>query len=126
MKARNTALPASRVVLDTIGGKTTATLWDGTFTEHEAPADPESESQSAAVEYEYTLYQIAVQMRPGLAEAIETHFDDWYAAAAEREAAERNAANAKEMEREISSHLVDTLLDMDFRLMMVEELGSLL
>lgn len=125
MKARNTALPASRVVLDTIGGKTTATLWDGTFTEHEAPADPESGNQSAAVEYEYTLHQIAVQMRPGLAEAIEANFDDWYAAAAERESREIAEKEAKDIEREMSGNILGTLLDYDFRLMMLEELGTL-
>lgn len=125
MKTTSNQLPISRVVLDTIGGKTTATLWDGTFTEHEAPADPEGGNQSAAVEYEYTLYQIAVQMRPGLAEAIEANFDDWYAAAAEREMAEKKAKEAEKIEREMSSNVLSTLLDYDFRLMMLEEMGNL-
>lgn len=125
MKARNTALPASRVVLDTIGGKTTATLWDGTFTELEAPADPEGGNQSAEVEYEYTLYQITVQMRPGLAEAIEANFDDWYAAAAEQENQKHKEKEAKEIEREMARNILSTLLDYDFRLMILEELSAL-
>lgn len=125
MEARNTALPASRVVLDTIGGKTTATLWDGTFTELEAPAGPEGGNQSAEVEYEYTLYQITVQMRPGLAEAIEANFDDWYAAAAERERKQTAEQEMETIEQEMSRNIIDTLLDYDFRLMMLEELGTL-
>lgn len=123
MKVRNTALPASRVAIDTIGEKTTVSLWDGTYTVHAAAVDPEMGEQST-VEYEYSLYQMPVRLRPGMAESIEANFGDWYAAAAERETAEANARSAAVMEREISGHLMDTLLDYDFRLMMLEELGG--
>ncbi len=124
MKARNTALPASRVVLDTIGDRTTAILWDGTFTEHESPADPEVGEQNA-VEYEYTLYQLTVRPRPGLVEQIEANFDDWYAAAAEQEKKEMDAKEAEQIEREMTGNMLNMLLDYDFRLMILEEIGTL-
>lgn len=124
MKTTNNQLPANRVVLDTIGGKTTATLWDGTYTEHKTNADPEYGNQSA-VEYEYTLYQITVQMRPGLKEAIESNFDCWYAMAAEQETTENKAKEAEKIEREMNGNILSTLLDYDFRLMMLEERGNL-
>lgn len=77
------------------------------------------------MEYEYTLYQIDVQMRPGLKEAIEADFGRWYAAAEYRENREKAEKEAQEIEREMGENILNTLLDYDFRLMMLEEMGNL-
>lgn len=121
MRTQSNQLPSARVVLDTIGGKTTATLWNGIYTEAKVSEDTERENQRTA-EYEYILYQINVEMRPNLAEDIEAKFGDWYAAAAELEQRQKTKNEMEEIEREMAHNMLNTLLDYDFRLMMLEEL----
>jgi hypothetical protein len=77
MKTRNTALPSSRVVVDTRGSKTTVALWNGGFVE--------TVNQDGLVEYEYEVLHIETRLRPNLAEIIEGNFDVWYEAAKEIE-----------------------------------------
>lgn len=120
MKVKSNTLPASRVVLDTVGNKTTATLWDGSYTESEIPADQEIESVGAT-EYEYDLYQIAAQARPGLRESIEARFDAWYAAAKNEEKAKEASDEAEKIEREMYANVLKMLLDHDFRLLLLEK-----
>lgn len=73
MKTRNTALPLSRVVVDTRGSKTTVALWNGGYIE--------TVNQDGLVEYEYDIYHFEARLRPNLAEIIEANFDVWYNAA---------------------------------------------
>lgn len=73
MKTRNTALPESRVIVDTRGSKTTVALWNGGFME--------TVNQDGLVEYEYDIYHFEARLRPNLAEIIESNFDVWYNAA---------------------------------------------
>lgn len=73
MKTKNTALPLSRVAVDTRGTKTVVELWDGTYTE--------SKNQEGSTEYEYDMYLLETRLRPGLAKIIESNFDVWHAAA---------------------------------------------
>lgn len=120
MKVKSNTLPASRVVLDTVGNKTTATLWDGSYTESEIQADQEIESVGAT-EYEYDLYQIAVQARPGLRESIEVRFGAWYTAAKNEEKAKKASDEAEKIEREMYANVLKMLLDHDFRLLMLEK-----
>ena len=119
MKVRNTQLPAGNVQVSTKGSKTTAELWDGTYTE----STEQSESGEQTL-YEYHLYLIDAQPRAGLKAAIEADFGVWYAAAQEHERVSNMAKEEKQAVKEISDNLVDTLLDYDFRLMMLEELAA--
>lgn len=73
MRTRNTALPESRVVVDTRGSKTTVALWNGGYME--------TVNQDGLVEYEYDVYHFDATLRPNLAEIIDSDFDVWYNAA---------------------------------------------
>ncbi len=119
MKVKSDALPRSRVEVDTIGGKTTVTLWDGEYTEHEV-----EEESGARTEYEFALYQIQVPDRPGLAEAVEGNFEKWLTAAKAVEAAARTAKDAEEAATDFADNLAGTVLGLDFRLMMLEEFSE--
>ncbi|HPK52831.1 MAG TPA: hypothetical protein PK114_00125 [Smithellaceae bacterium] len=77
MKTKNTALPSSRVVVDTRGSKTTVALWNGGYME--------TVNQDGLTEYEYDVLHIETRLRPNLAEIIESNFDVWYNAAEEAE-----------------------------------------
>lgn len=77
MKTRNTALPPSRVVVDTRGSKTTVALWNGGYIE--------TVNQDGLIEYEYDIYHFETRLRPNLAEIIEGNFDVWYNAAKDTE-----------------------------------------
>ena len=77
MKTRNTALPESRVIVDTRGEKTTVALWNGGFME--------TVNQDGLVEYEYDIYHFEARLRPNLAEIIDSDFDVWYNAAKDTE-----------------------------------------
>jgi hypothetical protein len=77
MKTRNTALPSSRVVVDTRGSKTTVALWDGVYIE--------TVNQDGLTEYEYEVLHIETRLRPNLAEIIDANFDVWYNAAKDTE-----------------------------------------
>ncbi len=121
MKARSDVLPQSRVAVDTIGGKTTVTMWDGEYTEHEVDGGDESGNR---VEYEFELYQIQVPDRPGLAEAVKGNFEKWLAAAKQHEEDEKMANAAIKAANELNEALPDILLDLDFRLMMKEEFSE--
>lgn len=73
MITKNTALPASRVIVDTRGEKTTVALWNGGYIE--------TVNQDGLTEYEYEVLHIETRLRPNLAEIIEGNFDVWYEAA---------------------------------------------
>lgn len=77
MITRNTALPPSRVVVDTRGSKTTVALWNGGYIE--------TVNQDGLTEYEYDVLHIETRLRPNLAEIIESNFDVWYEAAEKAE-----------------------------------------
>lgn len=77
MRTKNTALPESRVVVDTRGEKTTVALWNGGYIE--------TVNQDGLTEYEYDVYHFDTRLRPNLAEIIEADFDVWYQAAKEIE-----------------------------------------
>ena len=64
---------------------------------------------------------VETTFRPTLAEDIEREFEVWWNAGAERERLARLAEEERAAEKEIAASLVDTLLDYDFRLMMLEE-----
>ncbi len=119
MKVKSDALPRSRVEVDTIGGKTTVTLWDGEYTEHEV-----EEESGARTEYEFALYQIQVPERPGLASAVEANFEVWLAAAKRREEDEQTIREVQEMEKELLETMPEKLLELDFDVMMMKEFGG--
>ncbi len=125
MKATSSNLPASRVVVDTAGGKTTVSLWDGSYETYRRTNDPDM-PETGGTEYEYDLYLMEVTPRPGLAEAVDAQFDLWYSAAKKAEEDRENAAMMREMEKSITANMAETLLDYDFRLMMLEELGGMM
>lgn len=116
MRVRNSALPLSRVEIDTKGDKTVVTLWDGNYTE-----ETDTGEGGLAPAYSYEIYQLEVKPRSTLAEDIERDFSTWWAAGAERERSTRNAEEARRETAEIADALAETLLDLDFRLMMLEE-----
>ncbi len=117
MIVKSDVLPQSRAEVDTIGGKTTVTLWDGKYVEHEVDGGDESEKR---IEYEFELYQIQVPERPGLAAAVEENFETWLAAAKQQEQDEKMVKAAMDAEKEFEEALPDILLDIDFRLTMKE------
>lgn len=73
MNTKNTTLPLSTVEVDTRGGKSTVTLWDGTH--------KEAVNQDGKVEYEFSIYQIQVLPRANLAQAVQDSFSVWLEAA---------------------------------------------
>lgn len=119
MRVTNSALPLSRVEIDTKSGKTVVTLWDGNYTEETEAAT--GEEGAAQPVFAYEIYQIETTFRSTLAEDIEREFEVWWNAGAERECLARLAEEERAAEKEIAASLVDTLLDYDFRLMMLEE-----
>ncbi len=119
MKARSDVLPLSRVEVDTIGGKTVVTLWDGTYTSEVVVDENGFETM-----YVFELYQLEAQDRPGLAEAVEANFEKWLAAAKQHEEDEKMANAAIKAANELDEALPDILLDLDFRLMMKEEFSE--
>ena len=118
MRVRNSALPLSRVEIDTKGGKTVVTLWDGNYTEEEASDGGEGGAQPV---FNYEIYQIETPFRSTLKEDIEASFEAWWKAGADRERAARIAEEERRETEEITASLIETLLDYDFRLMMLEE-----
>lgn len=116
MRAKNTALPSSPVDIYVAGGKATLTLWDGTYT---VTTGAEGETI-----YEYDIYQLTVPSRPGLVESVGAAFEEWYAAAQAAEAAADIERETKQYEKSLACSIPDVLLDYDFRLMMLEELGE--
>lgn len=117
MKARNTALPSSQVEICVAGAKSTLTLWDGTYTE--------STGSEGETVFEYDIYQLTVPTRAGLVEAVTASFEAWYAAAQAAETKATNERERKQYEKALTGSIPDVLLDYDFRLMMLEELGSI-
>lgn len=117
MKAMSTTLPSSHTEICVTEDKSTLTLWDGTYTES---TDGDGETV-----YEYDIYQLTVPSRPGLAEAAAESFELWYAAAQAAEAAAEIEREKKQYEKVLASSIPDLLLDYDFRLMMLEELGGI-
>ena len=63
MRVRNSALPLSRVEIDTKGDKTVVTLWDGNYTE-----ENDTGEGGLAPAYSYEIYQLEVKPRSTLAE----------------------------------------------------------
>lgn len=69
-------------------------------------------------------YSLQIQWRRGLDEDIGKNFDTWLEKAKALEAAKEAAKEQKRYERELEAGLAELLLDYDFRLMMLEELGG--
>lgn len=120
MKAKSNALPLSRVSVEDRGDMAVVSLWDGTYTEAEKEGTVEGETEK---EYEYEVYLMEVRNREGLAEAVEQSFEAWYEAAKAAEGAAEREREAAQAAAEFAGTLPETVLDLDFRLMMLEELG---
>lgn len=69
-------------------------------------------------------YELPMCRRRGLDEDIGKNFDTWLEKAKALEAAKEAAKEQKRYERELEAGLAEILLDYDFRLMMLEELGG--
>ncbi len=123
MITTSTALPQSRVMIDTIGDKTTVTLWDGTYTSEIVDG---GEGIGLQTEYTYALYQLGTPIRPDLAKAVERNFDKWYASAKQHEQEEKNQKEAEKMTAEIEKATPQMLLDLDFEIMMMKEFGGII
>lgn len=76
------------------------------------------------VHYQYDMYRTETINRPGLAEYISENLDAWVTAAKAAEEEKHRTEEALAVEREINRELAGILLDYDFRLMMLEELGT--
>lgn len=125
MKVKNTQLPLERVSIDKKGNNVTVELWDGTYIETKEENNMgDLENVQKQTMYEYNIYLIDTKFRENLKESIEKDFNIWYIAAKQQEKAKVSQEIEKENMKEISDNLIDTLLDYDFRIMMLEELGS--
>lgn len=69
-------------------------------------------------------YSLVMGARPGLAADIEKDFTTWLARAKAEDNARTLAAECATYEKEMAKNLAGALLDMDFRLMMLEEMGG--
>lgn len=121
MLVRSSELPKAKVVVDTVGDKTTVTLWDGQYSTVEDVQETSELGAPAESVYEYTIYLIDAVLRPTLQQSVEDNFDVWYAAAKSKEAAVQNLEVEQEIQRLFNDNLAETLLDLDFRVAMLEE-----
>lgn len=69
-------------------------------------------------------YTLIVRPRHGLEADVAANISQYIAEAKSQEAKAAQVQLEKELEAEIKGDIVDTLLDYDYRLMMVEELGG--
>lgn len=129
MKIKNATLPLDKVVLSTLDGRTTVTLWNGEYEEDLVPQNAvmdTGETDECVIEYTYDIYQIMTTPRPTLKKDIEKSFDTWYTAAKKKEENALLCAELAKFEQEILGNLEATLLDYDYRLMMLEEFGGMM
>lgn len=70
-------------------------------------------------------YSIVQQRRANLSRDIEMNFAEYLKEAKAKEKAVKAAVELAAFTREMQNSIPDTLLDIDFRLMMLEELGNI-
>lgn len=70
-------------------------------------------------------YALTRTYRAGLAADVATNYAAYLADAKAEEAVRHTADEYEQYLREMNGQLVDTLLDYDFRLMMLEEIGNI-
>ena len=69
-------------------------------------------------------YELPMCRRRGLDEDVTVNFDRWLDLAKAEEAKAAAKREEAQLKREIDANLAEMLLDYDFRLMMLEELGG--
>ena len=69
-------------------------------------------------------YELPMCRRRGLNEDVTANFDKWVGLAKAEEAKAAAKREEAQLKREIDANLAERLLDYDFRLMMLEELGG--
>lgn len=69
-------------------------------------------------------YELPIHRRRGLDEDVTINFDRWLDLAKGEEAKAAAKREEAQLKREIDANLAEMLLDYDFRLMMLEELGG--
>ena len=69
-------------------------------------------------------YELPMRRRRGLDEDVTANFDRWLELAKQADAKAATKREEAQLKREIDANLAETLLDYDFRLMMLEELGG--
>ena len=69
-------------------------------------------------------YELPMHRRRGLDEDVTANFDKWVGLAKAEEAKAAAKREEAQLKREIDANLAELLLDYDFRLMLLEELGG--
>lgn len=120
MRVRSSEIPAAKVVVDTIGDKTTISLWNGEYDIIETEQTGIEGGERSEPTYEYDLYLIDAVLRPNLKESVLEKFDVWYEAAKKKELREYNEKMLKDAESTLTGSLAQTLLDLDCRIAILE------
>ena len=69
-------------------------------------------------------YELPIHRRRGLDEDVTANFDRWLELAKRADAEKAAKAEAAKLKQELDIKIAEILLDYDFRLMMLEELGG--
>lgn len=69
-------------------------------------------------------YELPIHRRRGLDEDVAANFDRWLELAKQADAKKVAKAEAAKLKQELDIKIAEILLDYDFRLMMLEELGG--
>lgn len=69
-------------------------------------------------------YELPMCRRRGLDEDVTANFDRWLELAKQADAKKAAKAEAAKLKQELDTKIAEILLDYDFRLMMLEELGG--
>ena len=69
-------------------------------------------------------YELPMHRRRGLDEDVTANFDRWLELAKRADAKKAAKAEAAKLKQELDTNIAEILLDYDFRLMMLEELGG--
>lgn len=69
-------------------------------------------------------YELPMCRRRGLDEDVTVNFDRWLELAKQADAKKSAKAEAAKLKQELDTKIAEILLDYDFRLMMLEELGG--
>ena len=69
-------------------------------------------------------YELPIHRRRGLDEDVTANFDRWLELAKQADAEKAAKAEAAKLKQELDTKIAEILLDYDFRLMMLEELGG--
>ena len=69
-------------------------------------------------------YELPMCRRRGLDEDVTANFDRWLELAKQADAKKAAKAEAAKLKQELDTKIAEILLDYDFRLMMLEELGE--